>query len=123
MAEATTTNAFRAAQAVRCREVLVGGEMAFGDGGHRSDLSAKAPDPAQTALQHEVIRLPIAALEHEDPYSVTASATLNKDQGNGHHLSEAGLFDAEGMLMAFRNFAVHIKENDETYEVSIKIKF
>ena len=74
-------------------------------------------------MRHELVRKPIAGLAHEDAYSVTATGVLGKDEAVGFRLSEAGLCDADGMLIAFRNYAVHIKDNDETYEVSIKIKF
>jgi phage-related tail fiber protein len=97
--------------------------MSFGDGGHNPDGSPKTPNAAQTALVHEVLRKNLSAITQEDLYSVTGTGIVAEAELVGTHISEAGLLDASGNLLGFRNFAPKIKEADETYEIKIKLKF
>lgn len=129
MSEATTTNLFRTKLA---RYFLDGGTslglkkfayMAFGDGGHNTNGTAKSPNPNQTALQHELMRKSLYSVIQEDVYSTTGKGVLEKIELVGSAISEAGLIDVDGNLLGFKNFAPKIKESDETYEVSIKLKF
>ena len=41
----------------------------------------------------------------------------------GETISEAGLVDAAGNLLAIKNFAPKIKENDEQYEIKVKLNY
>ena len=41
----------------------------------------------------------------------------------GAILSEAALIDANGQLVGLKTFAPKFKENDERYEISIKLRF
>ncbi len=126
MSEATTTNSFRQRLA---RHHYDGtalpqvAQMAFGDGGHNPDGSPKTPNAAQTALVHEVLRKNLSAIAQEDLYSVTGTGLVAEAELVGTHISEAGLLDASGNLLGFRNFAPKIKEADEEYEIKIKLKF
>jgi len=97
--------------------------MAFGDGGHNADGTAKQPDPARTSLYHEVLRKPLAQKVQEDAYSVTGTGRIEKSEVIGAHISEAALLDENGNMLSFRNFAPKIKESDETYEIKVKLKF
>jgi phage-related tail fiber protein len=126
MSEATTTNDFRQRLARHFRDgtsLLQATQMAFGDGGHNADGTPKSADPEQTALRNEVLRKDLDAITQEDLYSVTGTGTILKAELNGTHISEAGLLDSSGNLLGFKNYAPKIKEDDETYEVNIKLKF
>lgn len=126
MSEATTTNSYRQRLARHHYDGTVLPQvaaMAFGDGGHNQNGTPKNPDPAQTALVHEVLRKNLSALTQEDLYSVTGTGAVAESEVVGAHISEAGLLDAAGNLLGFRNFAPKIKEADETYEIKIKLKF
>ncbi len=126
MSEATTTNGYRQ----RLAKLHYDGtalsqvaQMAFGDGGHNPDGSPKTPNPAQTTLVREVLRKNLSAIAQEDLYSVTGTGLITEAELVGIHISEAGLLDASGNLLGFRNFAPKIKEADEEYEIKIKLKF
>jgi phage-related tail fiber protein len=126
MAEAVTTDQFRRFLAKHfCDNGALPrlGFMAFGDGGHNADGSAKTPDPARTALAHELVRKPLLELYQEDDMSVTASGRLEDADLPGYWISEAGVFDESGRLVGYRFFAPKVKEADETYLVRIKLRF
>jgi phage-related tail fiber protein len=97
--------------------------MAFGDGGHNPNGTPKTPNPEQTALVHEVLRKNLSSIVQEDLYSVTGTGVVAEAESIGVSISEAGLLDAAGNLLGFRNFAPKIKESDEEYEIKIKLKF
>jgi len=97
-------------------------KMAFGDGGYNGE-GVIQPDPAQTALNSELLRKDLSLLIQEDDYSVTATGVILKTELNGVSISEAGLLDADGRLMGFKNFVPKIKEDDEEYNIKIKLKF
>ena len=127
MAEAITVNQYRR----RLAAVMAGSHtalariayMAFGDGGHRADLTAKAPDAEQTALHHELLRVPLSEIVQEDDFSVTGIGAVDYGELIGIYLSEAGLFDLNGDLVGIKNFAPKIKESEERYEHRIKLRF
>ena len=97
--------------------------MAFGDGGHNSDLTAKTPDANRTALVHELLRKPLQDIYQEDLLSATASGKLDTGELVGAKISEAGVFDANNNLVGYKFFAPKIKEADEEYTVRIKLRF
>lgn len=126
MAEAVVVNTYRKRLAAR----MAGGAqlapvayMAFGDGGHNADLTPKAPSANQTALNHEILRKPLAAITQEDLYSVTGKGAVEANEVVGAGISEAALIDANGQLVGLKTFAPKFKENDERYEISIKLRF
>jgi phage-related tail fiber protein len=126
MAESVVVNAYRQRIAAR----MAGGaqlapitHMAFGDGGHNADLTPKAPSATQTKLNHEILRKPLAAITQEDLYSVTGKGTVEANEVVGSRISEACLIDANGQLVGLKTFAPKFKENDERYEISIKLRF
>ncbi len=126
MADAVTTNNFRARMATHFlnnSSLPAFGSMVFGDGGYKADLTAKTIDPAQTALNHPLLTKTLTSVYQEDAYSVTGKGTLEKTELIGAYISEAGLVDSAGNLLGLRNFAPKIKENDEIYEIEIKLKF
>lgn len=126
MAEAIVVNAYRQRLAAR----MAGGEqlapiayMAFGDGGHNADLTPKAPSSSATGLSHEILRKPLAALTQEDLFSVTGKGSIEAGELIGARISEAALLDANGQLVGIKTFAPKLKEGDERYEISIKLRF
>lgn len=125
MAEATTTNNFRQRLAARMFDespLPKVAYMAFGDGGH-SGSTAKVADPARTTLYNERLRKPLASILQEDLYSVTGVGSLAKEDLVGVSVSEAALLDSSGNMLGFRNFAPKIKDADEAYNITIKLKF
>jgi phage-related tail fiber protein len=126
MAEAVVVNTYRQRIAAR----MAGGAqlapvayMAFGDGGHNADLTPKAPSASATELNHEILRKPLAAITQEDLYSVTGKGAVEANEVVGAVISEAALIDANGQLVGLKTFAPKFKENDERYEISIKLRF
>ena len=126
MAEAITVNAYRR----RLASAMAGGPpiakaayMAFGDGGHNADLTAKAPSRDQESLNNEIIRKPLLDVTQEDLYSMTGRGLLETSELVGVPVSEAALVDANGEVIGIKNFAPKVKESDERYEVSIKLRF
>lgn len=98
--------------------------MAFGDGGHnRDDLTAIQPSESQTALNHEVMRKPLASITNETEFSVTGRGTIESNELQGVQLSEAALLDTDGNLIAIKNFAPKVKELDERYQIEIEARF
>ena len=54
--------------------------LAYGDGGHDSDLNPISPSEDATALQHEVRRKEVASVRQEDPLSVTGKGTIENNR-------------------------------------------
>ena len=126
MAEAITVKGYRK----RLAAAMAGGAplkkvkfMAFGDGGHNANLTAKPPSDEQEALNHEVLRKVLTAVTQEDPFSVTGRGLLESRELIGLRISEAALLDEDGNLIGLKNFAPKVKESDERYEISIKLRF
>lgn len=126
MAEAVTANAYRKRVAKHMADGSVLPPIAFiafGDGGHNADLSPKAPNADASGLVRELLRKPLAAIVQEDLFSVTGVGSVEKPELNGARISEAALLDSAGNLVGLKNFAPKVKESDERYELSIKLRF
>jgi phage-related tail fiber protein len=127
MAEAITTNDYRRkmAAAMAAGAVLAPiTHMAFGDGGHNTGtLEAIPPQPEQEALNHELLRKPLALVLQEDEFSVTGRGVLAHEDLIGYAISEAALIDADGLIIGIKNFAPKVKESDEEYETNVKLRF
>ena len=98
-------------------------QMAFGDGGHDANGDPLSPDASKTSLNNELLRKDLASIYQEDDFSTTGSGRIAESELVGADISEAGLLDADGNLLGFKNFAPKSKESDEQYEVNIKLKF
>lgn len=126
MAEAITSNAYRRRIAKHMADNTALPPIAFiafGDGGHNADLSPKAPNADATALAHELIRKPLASITQEDLYSVTGKGVVDAAELVGARISEAALLDSNGQICGLKTFAPKLKESDERYEISIKLRF
>lgn len=126
MAEAITVDAYRQRLAKHMADnssLPPVAFIAFGDGGHNPDLTPKAPLATATALTHEVLRKPLASITQEDGFSVTGKGVVESAELVGARISEAALLDASGQLVGLKTFAPKLKESDERYEISIKLRF
>jgi hypothetical protein len=126
MAEAITVTSYRQRLAAQ----MAGGDpakpiayMAFGDGGHNADLSPKSPLPDSTQLANELLRKPLALVANEDPLSATGRGILEASELVGARISEAALFDSDGLMVGLKTFSPKFKESDERYEINIKLRF
>lgn len=97
--------------------------IAYGDGGHNSNLQPISPSEDATALQHEVLRKKVAAVRQDDSLSVTGKGTIENNELIGTQLSEAALVDSQGNLIGIKTFAPKVKEADERYQIEIKVRF
>lgn len=126
MAEAITVDAYRKRIAKHMADnsaLPPIAYMAFGDGGHNADLTPKAPSATATALTHEVLRKDLASITQEDGFSVTGKGVIEAADLAGVRISEAALLDTNGQLVGYKTFAPKLKESDERYEISIKLRF
>jgi len=98
--------------------------IAVGDGGHNAtDLKPKAVDPTRMGLFHEIMRKPLREKVQEDLFSITGSIRVEKTELNGAYISEYLLLDVEGKPIGGKTSAPKIKESDEYYDFSVKVKF
>ena len=91
-------------------------QMAFGSGGHDPNAIASplTVDPAGTALISEISGIRQAISSHSFPAfnSVTLTAQLGANTGNGNIISEYGLITGAGTLFAKKNRGVLTKNSD-----------
>jgi hypothetical protein len=126
MSDAITLDAFRARLAAH-----MAGEapapavafMAFGDGGHNADGTAKPVDAARNALFHERLRKPVASVSRPQPTYVEAKGVIAESELVGVTVSEAALVDAAGNMIAMKTFAPKVKEADERIEITLTLRF
>jgi len=97
--------------------------IAYGDGGHTPENTAKPVSSAAVSLYHEVKRKPVTALIQEGLYSATGKGVVESGDLPASVLSEAGLLDADGKLICWKTFAPKYLENGETYGVNLKMRF
>jgi len=125
MSEATVLNSFRRRVAAHLADgttLKALAYMAFGDGGHAPDLTPLPPDPDATELGHELLRKPLGALTHPDSYSTKGTCLIETSELVGKAVSEAALVDADGNLVAVKNFSPKVKDADERYEINLTMK-
>lgn len=127
MADSVLTTAFReriAARNAGKSALPAFAYLAFGTGGHDPDTLEVVPVSAsQTALNSEVLRKAATSINQEDSLSITVKASVAASELNGEYISECGLLDEDGNLVAVKNFSPKIKEESETYEYSITVRF
>lgn len=88
--------------------------MALGTGGHVAGdpTTPVPPDPGQTELDNEVLRKPVTVTRVDN--TVKYSIELGETEGNGEVITEAGLIDNNGALVAVKTFGGKTKEVDTT---------
>ncbi len=89
--------------------------MAFGDGGVNSGGSVITPASDQTELVNELLRKTLDTEDgHTYPSSMTCryKCTLSEDELAGKEISEIGLYDEDGDMVAIKNFVRKGKDDD-----------
>lgn len=93
-------------------------QFAVGDG----NGAAVTPNPAQTALLHELYRGNISSL-HAEGNQIAAQAVIPKDSG-GYTIREVGLYTATGVLFSVGNYPDQYKPVPGTgYAVKLDIRY
>ena len=89
-------------------------KMAFGDGGVNSDGIEIKPTGNETALYNELIQKEIDShgYTNDDETACRYSATLDVGECTGKYISEIGLVDEDGDLIAIRTFLAMGKTED-----------
>ncbi len=83
----------------------------------------KPEDPAQTVLsQANPYQVAISNREKEDDYSCTLIGFLEEEQMIGATISEVGVIDTEGDLIAFYHLGPNVKGESEEYEARLKLR-
>ncbi len=88
--------------------------IALGTGGHEPGDPTKPvpPSPDQLALENEILRKPVSIERtgNVNRYWIE----LGKDEANGQVITEEGLIDENGTLVAVKTFGGKTKEIDTT---------
>jgi len=92
--------------------------MAFGDGGVDSNDRVKPHSEDQNALHHELLRKKVDGHTVISDTAVRYYCTLEKDELAGKYISEVGLYDTNGNMVAMKAFLKKGKDDDvpTTYE-------
>lgn len=80
-------------------------EMQFGSG-------SSSPSVDDTTLQQPITPTDVPTVDHPDTNSTRFSAYLMEDEANGFPISEVGLLDGEGNLMARKTLSGQVKNSD-----------
>jgi len=89
-------------------------QMAFGDGGIGEDGAVIETGGTETALKHELLKKNIDSHVYTDEKETTCkySIRLSKTELANQNISEMGLFDADGDLVAYKTFLAKGKDDD-----------
>jgi phage-related tail fiber protein len=125
-AESTTSDSFRrrlAAHMAGNGILKKAAFMAFGDGGHNPNNTAKAATASRDTLYHEVKRKTLTGLTQEDLYSLSATGVIAGSELDGGILSEAALLDEDGNLICWKTFPPKYLGSGESYGVKLKPRY
>jgi len=86
--------------------------MAFGTGGVDAEGKVIPHSETQNALNNEVLRKPVDGFVVISDTKIRYSCTLMEDELAGTYISEVGLYDAEGDLVALKSFLKKGKDAD-----------
>ena len=89
-------------------------QMAWGDGGVLEDGTPKQTTGEETGLHNLLLKKDIEAHTYVDDAQTTCSytATLEAEELTGKEISEMGVYDEEGDLIAYRTFLRKGKDAD-----------
>ena len=89
-------------------------QMAWGDGGVLEDGTPKQTTGEETGLHNLLLKKDIEAHTYVDDAQTTCryTATLEAEELTGKEISEMGLYDEEGDLIAYRTFLRKGKDAD-----------
>lgn len=94
-------------------------KMAFGTGGVDAEGSVLEVGQEQQELNAEVLRKEIDGYEIMGDTKIQYQCTLKEEELVGQQLSELALVDADGDLVAIKNFT--IKKKDDDWKMVFKI--
>lgn len=96
-------------------------QMALGDGGLNVDNTVKATTGNEVSLYKELIKKNIDGHSYVNQGETTCRYTmrLSKTELAGKIISEMGLYDAEGDLVAYKTFLGKGKDNDMEFVFDI----
>lgn len=88
--------------------------MAFGDGGINEDGAVIETTGQETSLKAELLKKEVDAHSYPEAAETTCrySVRLGKNELANKMISEQGLFDAEGDLIAYKTFLPKGKDDD-----------
>ena len=86
--------------------------MAFGNGGVDSEGNVINPSTEQTELNSELLRKPVDGHKFISETSCRYPCTLAPEELAGESISEIGLYDTDGDLIAVKNFSPKGKDDD-----------
>lgn len=86
--------------------------MGFGNGGIDSAGEVVEANGEETALKNELLRKEIVSHAYPEPTTCRYTARLSKGELPGEFISELGLYDAEGDLIAYTAFLPKGKDAD-----------
>lgn len=89
-------------------------KMAWGDGGVDENGVPKLATGNEVGLYNELLKTDIEKHEYANAEETACryTATLEKGEQTGKEISEMGLFDADGDLIAYRTFMRKGKDED-----------
>ena len=87
-------------------------QMAFGSGGVSGDGAVIPPDPDQSELKAELLKKNIDSHEYISETQCRYVCTLTAEELAGKSISEIALVDADGDLVAIKNFSAKGKDDD-----------
>lgn len=100
--------------------------IGIGDGGHDPETEeVLIIDSTATGLKNELLRkeLDENTIVQEDEFSVTGKCSLSSNELADHDISEACLYDEDGLCIGIYNFKPKHKETSELYAFSVKLLF
>lgn len=86
--------------------------MAFGSGGVDSSGTVIAPSEAQTALTNELYRKKVDGYTFPEETAARYTCTLTASELAGKEISEIGLYDTDGDIVAIKTFSRKGKDDD-----------
>ena len=89
-------------------------KMAWGDGGGNENGAAKETTGNEIALYSELLQKDIESHSYANEGETTCryTSTIAKGELTGKEISEMGLYDAEGDLVAYKTFLKKGKDED-----------
>lgn len=96
------------------RELPKIAKIAWGDGGVEEDGTPKTASGNEIGLYHELLKKDVESHVYvgENHTTCRYTATLEAGELTGKEISEMGLFDADGDLVAYRTFMRKGKDAD-----------
>lgn len=86
--------------------------MAFGSGGVSSGGTVIEPSVDQVSLNNELLRKSVSGHEYLSDTVCRYTCTLEPSELAGKNISELGLYDADGDLIAIKTFTAKGKDDD-----------